>query len=98
MAEHETALSAPGASDKPVNLNEKIIHRSARADAIRRFRRNRLAMIGLVIILFLFFLAIFADLISPYPYDKADFTIARQLPFINPAHILGADGIGRDYL
>src|SRR5262249_10529232 len=46
----------------------------------------------------LFFLAIFADVISPYPYDKADFTIARQLPFVNPAHILGADGVGRDYL
>jgi oligopeptide transport system permease protein len=98
MAEHGTALETTDASGKPVKISQKIVHRSAWADAIYRFRQNRLAMIGLVIILFLLFLAVFADVISPYPYDKADFTVARQLPFVSSAHLLGADGIGRDYL
>jgi ABC-type dipeptide/oligopeptide/nickel transport system permease subunit len=55
-------------------------------------------MFGLAIIIFLLFLAIFADLIAPYPYDRADFSIVYLKPFIDPNHLLGADGIGRDYL
>jgi oligopeptide transport system permease protein len=54
-------------------------------------------MFGLVILLFLLFLAVFADVISPYPYDKADFTIVNLHPFVNWAHPLGADNVGRDY-
>src|SRR5215470_11340034 len=98
MAEHGTAIETVNTSGKPVMINNKIVHRSPWRDAVNRFGRNRLAMVGLVIILFLAFLAIFADVITPYPYDKADFTVARQLPFVNPAHILGADYVGRDYL
>jgi oligopeptide transport system permease protein len=37
-------------------------------------------------------------LISPYPYDKADFSIVNLKPFINWAHPLGGDAVGRDYL
>jgi ABC-type dipeptide/oligopeptide/nickel transport system permease subunit len=66
--------------------------------ALYRFSRNRLAMIGLVLLAFLVFLAVFADVISPYAYDKADFTIVNLRPFINWAHPLGGDAIGRDYL
>ena len=67
-------------------------------DAARRFARNRLAMFGLLIILGLLFLAIFADVIAPYHYDEADFTVSNELPFIDARHPLGADAIGRDYL
>jgi oligopeptide transport system permease protein len=77
---------------------EKIIHRSAVSDAIRRFRRNHLAVVGLVVMIFIIGLAIFADVIAPYQYDRADFSIVNELPFTDPAHPLGADGIGRDYL
>jgi ABC-type dipeptide/oligopeptide/nickel transport system permease subunit len=87
------------AKNSPVSLGEQhIVRRSLLMDAIRRFRRNRLAMIGLVMILLLIFTAVFADVIAPYAYDKADFTIVRLLPFQNPAHPLGADAVGRDYL
>jgi oligopeptide transport system permease protein len=72
--------------------------RSLWSDAARRFRQNRLAMLGLGILLFIFFLAVFADFISPYPPDKTDFAIVNLKPFINPAHPLGADGVGRDYM
>ena len=46
-------------------------HRSFWNDAIRRFARNRLALTGLVIVGFVSFLAIFADLLAPFPYDHA---------------------------
>lgn len=77
---------------------EKIVHRTLLGDAIRRFRRNKLAVIGLFMMIFIVALAIFADVIAPYPYDKADFSIVGELPFVDPAHPLGADLIGRDYL
>ena len=73
--------------------------RSLWMDAARRFQRNRLAMLGLIIVIVLFFLAIFADVLAPYEYDKVFFTIRHPvLPFANPDHPLGTDAAGRDYL
>ncbi len=74
-------------------------YRTLWQDALRRFFRNRLAIAGLVIVVLFFFLAIFADLIAPFPYDQANFTVRpRQLPLQNSDHLLGTDEIGRDYL
>ena len=44
------------------------------------------------------FLAIFADLIAPYDYDDVDFTKVLLFPFEDPAHPLGTDELGRDFL
>jgi len=77
---------------------ERRQQRSLLGDAVRRFARNRLAMIGFFILVFLFFLAIFADVIAPYPVDRADFNAVRVLPFTNSAYPLGTDNVGRDYL
>jgi ABC-type dipeptide/oligopeptide/nickel transport system permease subunit len=66
---------------------------------VRRFSQNRLAMFGLGILIFLLFLAVFADVIAPYPYDKGlREKRANTLPFVDPAHTLGLDGAQRDYL
>lgn len=73
-------------------------HRTLIQDAAHRFMRNRLAVFGLVIVAFFLFLAIFADFLAPYPYDKADFSAVRLLPMVNPAYPLGTDEVGRDYL
>ncbi len=73
--------------------------RSLWGDALRRFRRNRLGMLGLIIVCFLFFLAVFADQLAWYDYKKVFFTIRHPvLPFVNPEHPLGTDAAGRDYL
>jgi oligopeptide transport system permease protein len=94
MASREAASSL----DSPVSLRPSIQRRSLIGDAVRRFARNRLAMVGLVILIFLFSVAIFADQLAPYPYDKINYDIVLLKPFIDPAHILGADAVGRDYL
>ena len=83
---------------EPASLKMTYKQRSLWGAALRRFSRNKLAMFGLVILLILVFLAVFADIIAPYPYDKADFSIVNLRPFVNWAHPLGADNIGRDYL
>lgn len=73
-------------------------HRTLWRDAMHRFLRNRLAVLGLVVVFSFLFLAIFADFIAPYAYDRADFTKVRLFPFEDAAHPLGTDEVGRDFL
>lgn len=85
---------------KPASLDEPLVQRSLLQDAMRRFFRNRLAMFGLVVISFFLFLALFADIITPYGLNEVGdgFRNANLRPFTNVRHILGGDGVGRDYL
>lgn len=73
-------------------------HRTLWQDAARRFMRNRLAVIGLAIVILFLSLAAFADLIAPFPYDKVYFDRVLRFPFELPGHPLGTDEVGRDYL
>jgi oligopeptide transport system permease protein len=98
MAGQKTAVKPDNFAPTRVAPVELIVHRSPWTDAARRFTRNRLAMLGLAICIFLLLVAIFADVIAPYPYDEANFAIVNLRPFMDPNHILGADGVGRDYL
>ncbi|WP_337184192.1 nickel transporter permease [Shinella sp.] len=65
--------------------------------AWRRFTANRLAVLGLVIILGLVFLAIFAPLIAPHSPYVGDLAKARLMT-PGPGHWLGTDDQGRDIL
>jgi ABC-type dipeptide/oligopeptide/nickel transport system permease subunit len=55
-------------------------------------------MVGLILVLLFVFMAVFADFLAPYPYDKADFSKVLQFPFKDPRYILGNDEVGRDFL
>ena len=63
-------------------------------DVIRRFRKNRTAMIGLGIIALLVFTAVFAGVIAPEGIDDQDLTRTFQTP--SRANIMGTDNFGRD--
>jgi peptide/nickel transport system permease protein len=52
---------------------------------------------GLVGILFIFFVAIFADWIAPYPFDEQDFSVLRIGPTTEGKHYFGTDLLGRDF-
>ncbi|MGO4338554.1 nickel transporter permease [Labrys sp. KB_33_2] len=61
----------------------------------QRFRANRLAVAGLVIILALLFVAIFADQLAPYSPVIGDLKHARLQP-PSLQHWFGTDDLGRD--
>ena len=62
----------------------------------KRFIKNRLAVAGGIIVTLLFFVAVFAPLISPYNPDDID----RKNILVSPDfhHPLGTDDLGRDVL
>lgn len=56
-------------------------------------------MLGLFILVVFLLLALLADVIAPYDYDRVFFTLrANTLPFVNVNHPLGLDSSSRDYL
>lgn len=63
----------------------------------RRFTANRLAVVGLLIILALVLVAVFAPLLAPYSPYVGDLAKSRLLP-PGTAHWLGTDDQGRDIL
>jgi peptide/nickel transport system permease protein len=63
---------------------------------LRRFRKNRLAIVGAVIIGTMIILAVFADFIAPYDPLAQDY--AYVLESESAAHLMGTDDLGRDVL
>ena len=69
---------------------------TTRADAWKRFWRNRLAVVGLVIVAGLLFAAILAPVLAPHDPGLQDLAAKRTPP--GSRFILGADEFGRDIL
>ena len=65
-------------------------------DAMRRFRKNKFAMVALVLIIMLFLFAFVGPLLSQYDYDQFNQGQEDQSP--NWAHPFGTDRFGRDLL
>jgi len=61
-----------------------------------RFKRNRLAVYGGVVVTILFLIAIFADILSPFEPDAIDRMHILEPP--GDMHPLGTDDLGRDVL
>lgn len=62
-----------------------------------RFRSNKMSMLGLIILIFIVLVAIFAYQIAPYPQDAS--TGVNPLARLQPPsaeHLFGTDRIGRD--
>jgi oligopeptide transport system permease protein len=73
------------------------------SDAFGRLRKNRLALLGLFMVLLLFFLGVFGPFLAPWPYAYQDLKAVvagggGPLPPGSPGHLLGTDQLGRDLL
>ena len=94
MTEPHAGVLAPGLEAAPGDgISDVVEARPLRADVIKRFARNKLAMVGFGFIVLLVVVAIFAPLIAPYDYAE------RTAQFRAPPswdHLFGTDTIGRD--
>ena len=60
------------------------------------FTRNRLALVGLMILIFIFGLVTFGPYLSPYDPLGIDFSVKLNPP--SSQHFLGTDNYGRDLM
>ncbi len=70
------------------------IGNSPAREAWKRLCRNRTAVLGMIIIIVFFLLAIFAGSIAPYGYAEQDYTAVKLGP--SAEHLFGTDNMGRD--
>lgn len=61
---------------------------------LKRLSRNKLAMVGLAVIILMILAAVFAEVIAPYSYTQQDLMNTFSKP--NRLHICGTDKVGRD--
>ena len=80
-----------------VKVDLKAAKRNRSREVVRRFRKNKLAMLGLVIILIMMLLAIFADVIIDYSMAV---TSNSSLRLKSPSEVppFGTDAYGRNQL
>lgn len=86
IGEAQSEAEGPGGMDGGAG-------RPLRADVWRRFRANRMAMVGLAFIVLLLLMAIFADFVAPYGFDERA-GAPKELP--SRDHWFGTDQSGRD--
>jgi peptide/nickel transport system permease protein len=84
-----------GGPEEPItSATAKEQPRGQFADMWRRFKRNKLAMLGLIVVGVLVVVALLQPLISPYdPYDQ---NLLNTLAAPGGDHIMGTDALGRD--
>lgn len=63
-------------------------------DVWHRFKKNRLALFGLVVLVIIILFAILGPIFSPYTYDQQDMLQRNDAPSF--AHLFGTDKFGRD--
>ena len=86
-------MTLPTLTNKTVSPSP---NRTLWQDAKRSFLKNRLAIIGLVVVGIFIVMAVFANILAPFSYYHSD--LAANLQFPSLAHPFGTDPIGRDEL
>ena len=88
----------------PAIAEPELKGRSLWVDARRRLVRNHAAMAGIIVLAVIALMALFAPLLSPFPYDEVNYDLISCAPpwwpvemaCTAPGHIFGTDAVGRD--
>ena len=103
-----TSMSAEAVFEPTPDMFEKLDDSSKNAekiayesktyfrDAWGRFRKNKMAMVGLIFLAIMIVLCVFVPVLSPYTYDGQDLDAINQMSSL--AHPMGTDYLGRDLL
>lgn len=78
------------------DVTENVQYSGYYRDSLRRFKKNKAAMVCAGILIILIIIAILAPVISPYDTTQQDYTAILQGP--SSQHLLGTDEFGRDIL
>jgi len=81
---------------RKAKLGGKQIGTTPLKEAWRRFKRNRLAIAGGCMFIFLLLIAVFAPFLAPEGFDAQNYRETLQTP--SAKHWFGTDGYGRDIL
>lgn len=79
-----------------INSSKKLKGRGQWEEVWRRFKKNKIALIGVVILILFILIAIFADKLAPYGFDDQD--ISNSLLPPSGKYWFGTDNLGRDIL
>ncbi len=77
-----------------MSKNEKRKRSGPWIDVWRRLKKNKLAIVGLIILGLVILISVFAPFIAPYGYMDQDYSATLQFP--NKEHLFGTDNFGRD--
>lgn len=81
-----------------VRASKRYKKRSQWVEIWRRLKKNKGAMVGMVIVIILALIAIFADVILDYENDVIKQNIPQRMQGPSKEHLLGTDEVGRDVL
>ncbi|MCZ7662168.1 MAG: hypothetical protein M5U22_04120 [Thermoleophilia bacterium] len=94
-SEMPTQISSPfDATSRDAGAPLTVRQTTLWGDVVRRFARNRAAMLGLTVLVILLLYSTVGPWIRPFSYSAQDFSIANQLP--GSVHWFGTDFFGRD--
>ena len=65
-------------------------------DAWRRLKKNKMAMLGMYLLIAIILIAILGPIVSPYNYSDQSLTAANRPP--TKVHPFGMDNLGRDLM
>jgi peptide/nickel transport system permease protein len=91
--EAEQQIANPAKAGSQIDT-EEIEAISPWKDSLKQLRKNRFALVGLIIILFFIILGIVAPLLTSYTYEEQDLVNRLQPP--SSEHWMGTDDLGRD--
>ena len=69
---------------------------SVTTEVLRRLAKDKVAMLGLIILIILVLASVFAPLLTPYSPTSTDFSSVYKGPSLQ--HLFGTDKLGRDIL
>jgi peptide/nickel transport system permease protein len=90
----EPLVDVASASSETEERGTHRTHVSRRRLYLRRFLRNRGAVIGLAVLALLVLFALFGSLLTTYTYTDVDFANLSSAP--SPEHLFGTNGAGND--
>jgi len=110
MAQQSDVLRSPRENDRPGNRADALLHAAERnvllstpgfwTRAWRRFRRNKVSMVAMLLMAVIIIFVMSAPLVARWTgfgYEQTQLRNTLRGPF-SPDHLLGTDAVGRDIL